>query len=239
METLEYQISREIFELYPTYCRGVIVIDGADNRSTEQKLAPLLRHTEAHVRDSLPGVVTEQPCIAAWREAYRKFGAKPSEHRSSIEALVRRVLKPDSLPSINSLVDIGNVVSLRHLLPVGVHPLTGATRSLDLRRARPSDSFVPLASEAAEIPHAGEVVLASGSDVLTRRWTWRQAANTQTLSDTTRVFYNVDGLEPSTPDVVRQAMHDIVRLVNEHCGGRIVASALLTIDSPSLRAVLD
>jgi DNA/RNA-binding domain of Phe-tRNA-synthetase-like protein len=236
---LEYRISQEIFESHPTYCRGVIVIDDVDNTSTEQMLAPLLRDSEARVRDLVRGDVAGHPYIAAWRKAYRKFGAKPSEHRSSIEAMVRRVVKPDSLPSINPLVDIGNVISLRHLLPVGVHPLTGAMRSLQLRRAMPDDTFVSLGGAIAETPSTGEIVLASGSDVLTRRWVWRQAANTQTLSDTTLVFYNVDGLEPSTPDVVCEAMSDVVRLVSKHCGGRIVASSLLTIDSPSMCAVFD
>lgn len=239
MKTLEYRISQEIFESHPTYCRGVIVIDNADNTSTEERLAHLLRDSEAQARDLVRGGVAGHPNVAAWREAYRKFGAKPSEHRSSIEAMVRRVVKPNFLPSINPLVDIGNIVSLRHLLPVGVHPLTGALCSLDLRRAMPDDIFVPLGGTIAETPSSGEIVLASGSDVLTRRWVWRQAANTQTLSDTTLAFYNVDGLEPTTPDVVCEAMSDVVRLVSEHCGGRIVASSLLTIDNPSMYAVFD
>jgi DNA/RNA-binding domain of Phe-tRNA-synthetase-like protein len=59
--------------------------------------------------------VAEHPRIHAWREAYRAFGARPGEYRSSIEALARRVLRGDALPSINTLVDIGNVITFDSL----------------------------------------------------------------------------------------------------------------------------
>lgn len=234
MEKPEYLISSEIFASYPNYCRGVVVIDAVDNRGGGEDLVHLLREAEMAVRVLVRGNVAELPYIAAWREAYRRFGAKPSEHRSSIEAMVRRVIKPESIPSINPLVDIGNLVSLRYMLPVGVHPLTEPLRSIELRCSLPGDTFVPVNREPEETPPAGEIVLASGQNVLTRRWTWRQAANTQTLPGATRVFYNVDGLPPATKNVVSDAMQEIVRVVNEHCGGTVVATALLTQDRPSL-----
>ncbi len=38
--------------------------------------------------------------------------------------MARRVAKGQELPSINALVDIGNVLSLRHLVPLGAIPWT-------------------------------------------------------------------------------------------------------------------
>ena len=123
MPALRYRIAPEVFEAHPDYVRGVLVFDRLDNRGDGAALVPLLREAEQRVRDTVAGNVAEHPGIAAWREAYRRFGAKPSEHRSSIEAMVRRVVQPGEIPSINPLVNIGNIVSLRHRLPAGVHPL--------------------------------------------------------------------------------------------------------------------
>lgn len=232
---MEYQIAAEIFETFPDYRRGVVVIRGAVNTRDGAELEALLRAEEERVRLRLgSGNVAEQPTVAAWREAYRRFGAKPSEHRSSIEAMLRRVVKPDRLPSINPLVDIGNIVSLRHLLPAGVHPLPASGPGLELRRAYPGDTFLPADGSPAEVPAPAEVVFVHGTDVLTRRWTWRQAAGTQTLAKTTDVFFNVDGLPPVGDDLVRAAMDDVVRLVVAHTGGSVVSSAVLSVDSPSM-----
>lgn len=232
---MDYSIAVDIFQAYPGYRRGVVVVSGAVNTANSAALETLLRAEEEGVRQRMgSGNVAEYPAVAAWRDAYRRFGAKPSEHRSSIEAILRRVLKPDRLPSINPLVDIGNIVSLHHLLPAGVHPLPEAGESaLELRRAQPGDNFSPADGSPAEAPPPEEVVFTHGGEVLTRRWTWRQAAVTQTLPATRNVFFNVDGLPPVSDEQVRQAMGQIEGLVAAHTGGRVLATAVLSADNPS------
>ena len=48
--------------------------------------------------------------MAAWREAYRAFGAKPQRTRNSLEALLRRA--GSGLPRVNRLTDLYNAVSV-------------------------------------------------------------------------------------------------------------------------------
>ena len=234
MPALRYRIAPEVFEAHPAYVRGVLVFDQLDNRGDGATLVPLLREAEQRVRGTVAGNVAEHPRIAAWREAYRRFGAKPSEHRSSIEAMVRRVVQPGEIPSINPLVNIGNIVSLRHRLPAGVHPLGPDPVSLELRAAEPQDVFTPADGKPAESPPAGEIVFVAGQEVLTRRWTWRQAQGTQTLADTTRVFFNIDGLPPCSEDEVMAAMREATAMVQAHCGGVVVLSGVLSAARPQL-----
>lgn len=210
-----------------------MVVRGANNQVDAAALESALRKEEERVRERLGrSNVAEHPVVAAWRDAYRRFGAKPSEHRSSIEAMLRRVVKPDRLPVINPLVAIGNIVSLRHLLPAGVHPLVSTASHLELRHAQVSDTFLPADGSAAEHPPVSEVVFTQGSEVLTRRWTWRQAAGTQTQPSHTDVFFNVDGLPPTGDGLVRDALHDIERLVSETTGGHVVVSTVLSSEYP-------
>ncbi len=243
MHELSYRVCPEIFAAFPGYVRGVLVFDQLDNRRPAPEITRLLREAEQGVREAITGSVADWPVVAAWRQAYRDFGAKPSEHRSSIEALLRRVLKPDALPSINPLVDIGSLVSIRHGLPAGVHPLANdepvGHRSLELRQARSGDAFVESEGALAQHVPPGEVVLADGARVLTRRWTWRQSAGTRTQTTTQRVFFDIDGLPPVTPSQVGDAMRQVEILVREHCGGRLRASAVLTREAPALRTAFD
>ena len=67
-------------------------------------------------------VLSENPIIAVWREAYRKFKTKKSV-RSSIEALLKRVNSGNPVSSINKLVDIYNSASLKYGLPCGAEDL--------------------------------------------------------------------------------------------------------------------
>lgn len=235
MPSLHYAIAPEIHARFPHYVLGVAVFDDLDNTGSPPALAELLRDAEADLRVREFGNVAEAPAVACWREAYRSFGAKPAEHRSSIEAMLRRVLKPDALPSINPLVDIGNIVSLRHLVPAGVHPLPAGRDRIALRLAQAGDRFLPVEGAEPEDVTPGEVVLAAEAEVLTRRWTWRQSALTRTLPGNRRVFFNVDGLGPAGEAQVRAALAQIESLVLAHCGGRLLRSQLLTAAEPVLR----
>lgn len=57
------------------------------------------------------------------RDLYRKFGIDPTKVRPSSEALLRRIKKGESLPRINSLVDVANAMSVQLQVPVGLYDL--------------------------------------------------------------------------------------------------------------------
>ncbi len=217
-----YSISPDIFRLFPGYLRGVVVAEDVANRSSPESLLHLLRQAEAELREKISlETVAEDPRIKAWREAYRSFGAKPSEFRSSIEALARRVLRGDALPGINALVDIGNLISLRHVLPAGGHAIDVLKGDIALRLASGEETFTALGSDTVEHPLPGEVIFAEGDIVLTRRWTWRQAEHSLTRLETTAIEFNVDGLPPISRAEVEAAGQEIADLIGRFCGGRM------------------
>ncbi|MBA4394454.1 MAG: cytoplasmic protein, partial [Desulfobacca sp.] len=191
------------------------------NGPSPETIVQLLRAAEESVRGRLRlEGVAEEPRIKCWREAYRSFGAKPSEYRSSIEAMVRRALRHEPLPSINALVDIGNIISLRHLIPAGGHAIDVLTGDLALRPARGDEAFVPFGSDQMEHPLPGEIVFVEKDTVLTRRWTWRQANHTLTLPETRAIEFNLDGLPPVPTSEIELACDEIIEMVKEFCGGR-------------------
>jgi len=234
MQDLRYSVSDEIFRRFPGYVRGVVLAHEVNNCASPDALVRMLREAEAAVRGRLTlERVAEEPRIKSWREAYRAFGAKPGEFRSSVEALARRALRSEPLPSISALVDIGNVVSLRHLFPVGGHAVDVLTGDIVLRLANGGEEFTPFGSEQREHPLPGEVVFAERDTVLTRRWTWRQASHTLTLLTTRAIEFNLDGLPPVPPSEIEATCHEVMELVEQFCGGRCRCE-LLSQDHPRM-----
>jgi DNA/RNA-binding domain of Phe-tRNA-synthetase-like protein len=234
MTAYTYRIADEIFQRFPGYVRGVVIAHDLANGPSPPALVELLREAEASVRARVKAdAVAEEPRIKSWREAYRAFGAKPAEFRSSIEAMARRALRNDRLPAINALVDIGNLVSLRHLAPAGAHAIDVLEGDIALRSATGAERFVAFGSTATEHPLPGEVIFTEGDKVLTRRWTWRQAQHTLTLPESRAVEFNIDGLPPLPPAEVAQAGAEIIELVERYCGGR-AHFALLDRDHPAV-----
>jgi DNA/RNA-binding domain of Phe-tRNA-synthetase-like protein len=237
MGSLSYTISEEIFKRYPDYCRAVVLAFDVVNGPSPDRLVHLLREAEECVRQQLTiEEIAEYPRIKAWREAYKAFGAKPSEYRSSVEAMARRALRGDQLPSINCLVDIGNIVSLQHLVPVGGHSMDELTQDITLRFASGEEKFVPFGSSEVEHPLPGEVVFVEGNTVLTRRWTWRQANHTLTLPETRSIEINIDRLPPVEMEEIHAIASQVMMLVSEYCGGR-TRYEVLSAGNPRMKLV--
>lgn len=232
---MRYSIAPQILEKYSGYVRGVVVVCDTDNSGPENaEIVALLRQAETSVRERADLTqVAQHPRIAAWREAYRKFGAKPSDFHSSIEAMVRRVRKGHPLPYINHLVALGNATSLKHLLPVGGHDVGVAQQDLWLKPATGEETFIAFGSDIVEHPKPGEVVYLDGDQVLCRRWTWRQARHTLLAPDSTHVAINVDGLPPVTPQEVTAVCEELAELVRRFVGGK-VACRYLQAGNPSI-----
>lgn len=94
-------VTPEIFSSFPDAVLGVVVVHGIDNSREGNGLLADLRRQEERVRATFAAGVSipDHPHIAPWRQAYRRFGAKPKDYPSSIENLVRRVSKGHSLPA--------------------------------------------------------------------------------------------------------------------------------------------
>ena len=231
---LSYTIADEVFTQFPGYARGVVLAQGVKNGESSQELVTLLRDAEASLREQVNiETLAEHPRMVSWREAYRSFGAKPSKFRPSMEAMARRVLRDQEIPSINALVDIGNVVSLRHLVPAGGHAIDVVTQDIWLRPASGDEEFIAFGSEEMENPLPGEIIFVEGNTVLTRRWTWRQANHTLTLPETTAIEFNVDGLPPVTTSEIDEACREIIELIERFCGGR-TRYEILTQENPRM-----
>jgi DNA/RNA-binding domain of Phe-tRNA-synthetase-like protein len=114
---------------------GVIWWTGATVVTHEHRLDPLLAEAEARVRTTPPAEV------ASVRTMYKKVGIDPTKTRPSNEALLRRVRKGDTIPRINSAVDIVNWCSLEFQLPYGLYDLSKVSGSVTMRLGAEGESY--------------------------------------------------------------------------------------------------
>lgn len=225
-------IADEVFELRADYRVLLIAVAGLEGGPTDVKAEAALRSAEVAARTALAGGPPEDlPHVAAWRDAYRGFGAKPQRTRNSLEALLRRA--GSGLPRVDRLTDLYNAVSVLHELPVGGEDLARYKGAPRLVRASGDEAFDTLANgaPATEYPNAGEVVWRDDTGVTCRRWNWRQASRTRLEVDTTAALFVFDALAPFTDGRLKAAGDDLlVRL------GPGVRSSSRVISRPSTSA---
>src|ERR1700747_3092855 len=109
--------------------------------SPEALAAELNACEQAVLRLPEPRTVLESPPILATRAAYKALGKDPARYRGSAEALLRRVIAGKSLPRINVVVDIINVVSVESRLPIGLYDLAHVSGDIVFRAGRVGETY--------------------------------------------------------------------------------------------------
>ncbi|RLU80648.1 cytoplasmic protein [Streptomyces griseocarneus] len=215
------RVDEAVRALRPDFAVLVIAADGLPTGPTDAWSRGLLKDAAATAAGLAD--VTAEPHIAAWRQAYTAFGAKPGRTRNSAEALARRAAA--GLPEVNLLVDVYNAVSVTHRLPVGGEDLATYEGAPRLVRATGDEPFDTVAdgAPAVEHPEPGEVVWRDDRGVTCRRWNHRQCVRTRITATTTSALFLLERLDPMPFEALEAAADDLLARLRER--------------APALRAV--
>jgi DNA/RNA-binding domain of Phe-tRNA-synthetase-like protein len=224
------RVTPEVFARFPDFRVLVIYAGGLRNQPSTDFSRKLQRQAERAARaafgDAKP---SSHPHVAAWRDAYSAFGAKPSRFPSSVEALLKRVLRGEPLPEINALVDVYNAQSIEHVLPIGGEDRDRLASDLLLSFAHGGERFVTRGEED-EAVDAGEVVWGDSAGVTCRRWNWRQGLRTALTLDTVNAYFLLEALPPFTRSQLESAGAALAGAIATASPGAAVSTEILEIE---------
>lgn len=165
-----------------------------------------------------PGDVLRDERIEGWRSAFRACGLKASEVRSSVEQLVRRLLRDDRLGMPLPIVEAYCALSAMHVAPLGAYDLDRLPSSeLILRPARAGDSFEPLGGSASKMPLDPRVIVyAAGDEVLCWAFNHRDSARTCLRPETTRAVFIGEALTASQRPALLAALEGLRDVLTDH-----------------------
>lgn len=218
---MRFYVSEKVFEMIPDAQFGLVSVEGGDNRGEEKEIADLLNKSieecSEHFKDKK---VKNEPELQPYREAFRAMGINPNRYMCAAEALMTRVAKGQGMHSINKIVDMGNALSYKYIIPIGAHDLDSMMGDFGVRPAVEGDTFLPFGAEEREPVPEGEVVYVTGNHVRTRRWTWRQGDEGKITEETGHVLFIIDGFE-SNLDSVMKCRQELADLCRKYLGGKV------------------
>ena len=84
---------------------------------------------------------SDVPGVAETRALFHRLDIDPTKHRPSSEALLRRVLQGRGLPTVNPVVDVCNLCSLEHQLPIGLYDRDKIRGGVEVRVGREGEGY--------------------------------------------------------------------------------------------------
>lgn len=217
---MRFRIDEKVRERYPQVEAGWLVAEifpkPTDSRVERWKGA--LAEELASIGLSMDNLASH-PDVTGWRQVYGSMGVKPSKYRSSLEALLRRVLKEKSLWTVNSIVDLYNCVSIRALLPMGAFDLDKIKGDIEIRFGKSGEKFFPLGSDSQEEVLPGHVVYADSEKICTWLWNHRDSCLTGLDEGSRRAVFVVDRAFSPTTTALTAAL-DLLWEMLEETGAR-------------------
>jgi len=230
-----FQYHPDILARYPQIVGGAILARDVMNGPTPAGLQDLYGAEQQRVLQRIGSTPLSQiESLAAWRSVLRGFGVDPTQYRSAPEALLRRLTKKGTIPGINLLVDLGNLVSIRYGLPVAVFERRTLQGTVTVHFADGSERYSELGESAEDHPEPGEVVFSDETGlVIARRWCWRQSEPSAAVAQTRECLITVEAHHATAHHDIEAALHDLLTLLKEYAGGTFT-SAILDVQHPAL-----
>lgn len=217
-DTLHFDIAPEVTTLG---LRGAyLALGGLCNRAGDPTFDTLLAEA---VPAALAGLGADaartDPVLAGFRTLHEAAGVPHRKNPSSPENLLRVVQKHGSLPRVNLLVDIYNLVSLETRLALGAHDLAAVAGDIHLRLTDGTEGFVPLGAGEAKAVRPGEYAYVDDANDVLCRLEVRQVEKSKVTLETTEAFYIVQGHAGTDAALLRGAVERLLALTQRFCGG--------------------
>lgn len=168
-----------------------------------QKTDPMVENLKQSLRESLQnkGInatnFAVHPSISIWRKIYEEdFQVKPKSYRSSIEALLRRIVTGKEIWNICNIVDLYNCCSILSLLPMGGYDLRKISGDIKIRYAKDGEIFQGLGEREKIQTKSNHIVYADDKRILCWLWNHKDSADTCIDETTEQVLFFIDSAEP-------------------------------------------
>lgn len=215
---MEFRVQQEVLDLgvkilFP-------VVEGFSNATATDAWMAERERRLADLHERYQGVdVHAVPVLEGFNRLHDNGRIRRKKNVPASITLIKLLERRGTMPFINQVVDIYNLVSIDSGLALGAHDMDHVDGNVSLRIADGSERFVPLGEKVPVPVRAGEYCYCDDANDVLCRLEVRQVNKTATTEATTRAFFIVQGNEATTDEQVEDVAWRVVREITRYCGG--------------------
>ncbi|MBD3329819.1 tyrosine--tRNA ligase [Candidatus Dojkabacteria bacterium] len=201
---MKYKVTQAVFQKCPKLKVGLLTIKNLNSKPNPDHTYQFLcreidEKREKFAQQTNPEILQN---IKIWDQAFEKIGLNSGKIKPSHTALWGRAIKESTdIPNINSLVNLYNAMSIKHLVPIGGHNLKNINGDIEVGPNHRELPFTEMNSDETTATENTEFVYADTEKVMTRNWVWRQSEQTKTTESTTEIFIPIDTIGMSEDEI--------------------------------------
>jgi len=215
------KLSLELRERFPGLAAQIVRFEGVTVARESPKLERYKTEVAERVRERWDvEELREHPTFRAYRDFFWKMDIDPTKTRPAAEALIRRVLRGNPIPKINTWVDAYNLVSMESAIPVASFDADLLEGPLLMREAEEGEEFLGIGMKKPVVLSGGEAVIEDGMR-LAAIYPYRDADHSKVTMKTRRVLMLMCGAPGITLEELEDSAALARRVLPRFCGGTL------------------
>ncbi|MCX8188008.1 MAG: phenylalanine--tRNA ligase beta subunit-related protein [Nitrososphaeria archaeon] len=159
------------------------------------------------------------PTVRLYRDFFWRMGIDPTKIRPAAEALIRRILGGEGLPTINTLVDAYNLASAESCIALAAFDADKIEGDMLMRFAEEGETFLGIGMREPKILKGGELVV-SDSKRLIAIYPYRDADYSKITLQTKNVYLMTCGVPGLSSERLRKAEELAIKYIAKFCGNK-------------------
>jgi len=215
----------------PNLSVAMVILDELKVGESTSSFEEYERETFKEIRSKLILDETkDDPIFRSYRNLYWTFGMDPTKLRVSSEAVLRRILKGMNLWRISDVVDIINLASAYHKIPIGLIDASKLKGDLLIRSAFNGEVFQRIGGKTI-ICRGREIVVADEEKIVCFGYATHDSERTMITKETKRALVLLYGTEVVTSDAMSIALRITLDMIDQWLDCRV--SEPIIFDSES------
>jgi DNA/RNA-binding domain of Phe-tRNA-synthetase-like protein len=218
--------SSDVLAKFPELAICIGTITGIHNQKDNNQLRQLKKtvYEEVRTRHNVEALKND-PKVRAYRDFYWKLNIDPTKTRPSGEALLRRVLNGNELPSISTVVDAYNLASMQTMIPISGFDRDALDPPFHIRFAR-NEAFTGIGMTKPILLTDKMIVLTDEKRVLCV-YPYRDSEYTKITAQTERAAIIGYGAPRISQEQLKEAVERTLECIKRTSGGEIQTVKIL------------
>ncbi|MHA2150393.1 MAG: B3/B4 domain-containing protein [Candidatus Thorarchaeota archaeon] len=158
--------------------------------------------------------VKDDPIFRSYRDLYWTFGMDPTKLRVSSEAVLRRILKGQNLWRISNIVDIVNLASAYHKIPISLIDASKLNGNLIVRAAFDGELFQRIGDKLI-MSRGREIVMADEKKIVCFGWATHDSKRTMITKESNEVLVLLLGAKAVTKPAMDHALRITLDMIDQ------------------------
>lgn len=199
--------------------RGVQITHVNNQIYTTELRKYISEHVQEILKRETLESIKENAIIQSFYDLHQSVHIPRRKNLPASENLLRTLIKKQEFYSINPVVDIYNIISMETKLALGAHDIDHLDGNLSLHLTKGDENFIPLGqNEPKDVPSGVYSYIDDAHDIVCYLEI-RQVDKTKITSDSTNIFYIVQGNKETSQAYVDQVAQHLIDITTYYCGG--------------------